>query len=63
MNLILASLLAVVGSIPLLVLVTQAERRRKELEALQQRRAVGLISQQEFDRTRLEILNRSFWRT
>ncbi len=52
---------AVIPAIPLIVLVTRADKIRSMVEALGRMRDSGLISQEDFDQKKHELLNRRLW--
>ena len=59
---VLFSLVAVIPAIPLIILVTRADKIRLAVEALERKHAIGLLSQSEFDEIKHELLHRSLWR-
>ena len=61
MTVVIAALLAIAGAIPLCVIVTWADKRRMAVVALHKVREQGLITQEEFELRKHEILNRSWW--
>jgi hypothetical protein len=52
---------AVIPAIPLIVLVTRADKIRAMIELLGRARDHGFISQKEFNRRAHELLNRTLW--
>jgi len=53
---------AALPSLPLVVLVTRADRIRVTIDALQRERDFGSLSQEQFDERRHKLLHRSLWR-
>ena len=61
MKLFAAVLLAIASAIPLIVLVTRADKRRHAVAELRRIRALGLITQEETEQRTSGVLDRSLW--
>ena len=61
MSLAIALLLGLASAIPLIVLVTRADQKRRAVDALRLSRERGTVTQEEFGRRVDEVLSRSCW--
>jgi hypothetical protein len=61
MNLIIALLAAAASAMPLIVLVTRADKNGHAIAALQLARERGLMTKEEFECRASQILRRSCW--